>query len=225
MMGKLITQLVIRIALAVIGIVGIILTVASSSFMGDTVAFRFFTVQSNITIIVIELIYAFDALLQIFGKKSISNRILLMIKYIFTVAITITFLVFVFMLAPTLSVDYLLSYNNFSLHFIVPILALVDFFIFNSDIKLNKSNCLWGVAMPVYYVIYFLIGVPMERTYINGDLAPYFFLNYKQITWFSFTDKGPGVFYWILILTAGIIGLCYLFLLFMWLRQKKNKKV
>ena len=224
-MGKLITQLFIRIALAVVGIVGIILTVASSSFMGDTVAFRFFTVQSNITIIIIELIYAFDALLQLFGKKSISNHVLLMIKYIFTVAITITFLVFVFMLAPTLSVDYLLSYNNFSLHFIVPILALVDFFIFNSDIKLNKSNCLWGVAMPVYYVIYFLIGVPMERTYINGDLAPYFFLNYEQITWFSFTDKGPGVFYWILILTAGIIGLCYLFLLFMWLRQKKNKKV
>ena len=225
MMGKLITQLVIRFALAIIGIVGIVLTVLTSSFMGDIVAFRFFTVQSNITIILIELVYAFDALLQLLGKKSISSHALLIIKYLFTVAITITFLVFVFMLAPTLSLDYLLSYNNFSLHFIVPILALVDFFIFNSDIKLTKVNCLFGTAMPIYYVIYFLIGVPMGRTYIDGDVAPYFFLNYQQITWFNFTNQGPGVFYWILILTVGIVGLCYLFYLLMWLRQKGNKKV
>ncbi len=224
-MKKLIIQIILRLALIVIGVVGIILTASSTSFMGDKVTFTFFTVQSNITIILIELVYLVDAILQLFSKKSFSNNILLIIKYLFTVAITITFLVFVFMLAPTLDNSYLFSFNNYSLHFIVPIIALVDFFVFNSDIKLTKLNCLWGTAMPIYYVIYFLIGIPQGRTYLYGDHAPYFFLNYEKLTWFSFTENGPGVFYWILILTAGIVVLCYLFYFLMWLRQKLNKKV
>ena len=221
MMKKIIIQLIIRLALVIIGVVGIILTGSSTSFMGDKVTFLFFTVQSNITIILIELVYAVDALLQLLSKKSFSNNILLIIKYIFTVAITITFLVFTTMLIPSLSLDYLFSFRNYSLHFIVPILAVVDFFIFNSDIKLTKASCLWGTAMPIYYVIFFLINIPLGTRYLYGDYAPYFFLNYENLTWFSFTNKGPGVFYWILILTVAIIGLCYVFYFFMKLRQKK----
>ena len=223
-MIKQIIQLIIRLALVVIGVTGIILTSSSSSFMGDKVTFLFFTVQSNITIILIELVFAIDAFKQILGKKSFSNNILLIIKYLFTVAITITFLVFAFMLAPTLQKDYLFSFRNYSLHFIVPILAILDFFIFNDDIKLTKLNCLWGTAMPIYYVIFFLINIPLGTRYLYGDCAPYFFLNYEKLTWFSITDNGLGVFYWILILTVAIIGLCYLFYLLMWLRQKLNKK-
>lgn len=224
-MKKLIIQLILRVALIVIGVVGITLTTISSSFMGGhNVTFLFFTIQSNITIIVIELLFAYDALMQLLGKKSFVNNAWLLVKYLFTIAITITFLVFAFMLAPTLGIDYLLSFNNYSLHFIVPILAIIDFFIFDKDIKLNKFTCLWGLAMPIYYVIFFLIGIPLNIKYINGECAPYFFLNYEQLTWFSFTEKGPGVFYWIIILTIGITILCYLFYLLMWLRQKYSKK-
>lgn len=223
-MKKLLIQFIIRLALVAIGIAGILVTVISASFMGGWVAFLYFTVQSNITIILMEAFFAFDALRQMLGKKSLSNHVLYLIKYVFTVAITITFLVFAFVLAPTLGADYLLSYGNFSLHFIVPILALVDFFIFNHDIKLNKVNCLWGLGMPIYYLIFFFIGIPFNLKYIGNDPAPYFFLNFEKLTWFSFTSNGPGVFYWILILTGAITGLCYLFYLFIWLIQKYSKK-
>ena len=221
-MKKNIIQLILRLALAIIGIVGIIVTYSSASFMGDNKTFLYFTVQSNVTIIAVELVFAIYALQQILGKEVVIKNWVYLVKYVFTVAITITFLVFAIVLAPTLGVDYLLSYGNFSLHFIVPILALVDFFLFNSEIKLTKVNCLFGTAMPIYYVIFFLIGIPLGVTYLKGSRAPYFFLEYETLTWFKFTDKGPGVFYWILILTGAIIGLCYLFLLFMKLRQKKT---
>ena len=224
-MKKLIIQLIIRLVLAAVGISGIVITVISSSSIGQSKAFLYFTIQSNITIILVELLFAFDALLQLLGKKSFVSNAHLLVKYLFTVAITITFLVFVSMLAPTLGMNYLLSYGNFSLHFIVPILALIDFFVFNNDIRLTKFNCLFGIAMPIYYMFFFLAGIPLGVRYINNDIAPYFFLNYEQITWFNFTSKGPGVFYWLIILTAGIVGLCYLFYLFMWLRQKPRKKV
>ena len=192
--------------------------------MGQEKAFLYFTVQSNITIILVELVFALDAFLQLLGKKSFINNLYLLIKYLFTVAITITFLVFVTMLAPTLGMDYLLSYGNFSLHFIVPILALVDFFVFNMDIKINKVTCLFGLIMPLYYTVFFLVGIPMNLRYIGNDVAPYFFLNYEKLTWFSFTDKGPGVFYWMIILMIGIVGLCYLFYFFIWLRHKYSHK-
>ena len=221
-MKKSIIQLILRLALAIIGIVGIIVTYSSGSFMGDNKTFLYFTVQSNVTIIAVELVFAIYALQQILGKQVAIKNWVYLVKYVFTVAITITFLVFAFMLAPTLGVDYLLSYGNFSLHFIVPILALVDFFVFGNEIKLTKVNCILGAAMPIYYVIFFLIGIPLGFTYLNGNRAPYFFLDYEKLTWFRFTENGPGVIYWILILTALIIGLCYLFLLFMKLRQKKT---
>ena len=221
-MKKPYIQLFLRLALIVIGIVGIILTSLSASFIGQNKTFLYFTIQSNITIMLVEFVFAMDAFLIIIGKKSIVTNHWKLVKYLFTVAITITFLVFTFLLAPTLGVDYLLSFSNYSLHFIVPILALIDFFVFENNIKLTKVNCLLGVAMPIYYVIFFLIGILFNVRYFNDSCAPYFFLDYETLTWFKFTDKGPGVFYWIIILTAAITGLCYIFFLLMKLRQKKT---
>ena len=224
-MKKLIIQLIIRFVLVLFGVSGIIYTFITASPESQSKILLYFTVQSNITIILAELLFAFDALLQILGKKSFVSNAHLLVKYIFTVAITITFIVLVAMLAPLLSVDYLLSYGNFSLHIIVPILALIDFFIFGDEIKLTKFNCLFGIAMPIYYMFFFLVGIPLNIRYLNNDVAPYFFLNYEKITWYSITDNGPGVVYWLIILTVAMVGLCYLFYLLMWLRQKARKKV
>ena len=72
------------------------------------------------------LIFLINEILLLTIKKSFVNQVLLHIKYVATVAITTTFLVFFTMLAPLMGVDYLLSFNNFSLHAIVPILAIID---------------------------------------------------------------------------------------------------
>ena len=125
------------------------------------------------------------------------------------------------MLAPTLSLDYLLTFDNFSLHVIVPLLAIADFFIFDKDIKLTKINCLFGIAMPLYYLIFVFIGLPLGFTYGPGLKFPYFFLDFESNGCFTIGNS-LGVFYWILILIAAICGLCYLFYLFMKLRQKKK---
>ena len=222
-MKGIIVQVLIRAALIIVGVLGIILTVFSdNSFMGNTVAFLYFTVQSNITIISIEVVFLIDAIRQLFSKKTFINDILLYIKYAFVVAITITCLVFVTMLMPTLGASYLLSYGNFSLHLIVPILAVTDFFIFDKNIKLTKVTCLFGTGMPLYYLIFFLIGIPLNVRYIGDSVAPYFFLDFKTLTWFRFTSNGPGVFYWILILLALISALCYAYYFLMKLRQRKK---
>ncbi len=222
-MRKLLIQAALRLALIVVGIAGIILTCFSSSFMGNRVTFMFFTVQSNITIIAITMVFLVDTIIQIAGKKSFINDVLLKIKYVFVVAITITCLVFFFMLAPTVGLDYLLSFNNFSLHAIVPILAIVDFFLYDKDIKLTLPSSLLGTAMPFYYLIFFLVGIPLNFRYLNNSVAPYFFLDYQTLTWFKFTSNGPGVFYYIIFMLIGISGLCLIYYFLVKLRKGKSK--
>ena len=220
---KNIAKVLIKLALIIVGVLGIIFNFYSTSFMGNGYIFMFFTVQSNLTIILMSFVFLINDILVIFKKKSFVNQFLYHLKYVFTVAITITFLVFFIMLAPTLGVDYLLSFNNFSLHAIVPILAIIDFFIFDKDINITYPSSLLGISMPIYYVIFFLIGIPLGFRYTaEGLKAPYFFLNYEQNGWLF--EKGLGVIIWILILTVAISGLCLLFALLMKLRQGKLKK-
>ena len=219
-----ILKIAIKVAIIVVGVLGIVLSASSDSFMGNGYVFMFFTVQSNLTIMGISLVFLVNDIRMMFKKESFLNNIFYLIKYTFTIAILITFLVFFIMLAPTLGIDYLLSFKNFSLHAIVPILAIIDFFIFDKGINLTYRNSLVGTFMPIYYLLFFLIGIPLNFRYSSDGLkAPYFFLNYEEIGWFAITDKGPGVFIYVLILLALIVLLGFLFTFLMNLRQKKGK--
>ena len=219
---KTITKILIKAALIIIGVLGIVLTALSTAFMGGASVFFFFTVQSNIFIMLMALLFLINEVVVLLKKKSFINQTLLHIKYVATVAITITFLVFFTMLAPLMGVDYLLSFNNFSLHAIVPILAIVDFFLFDKDIKLTYKSSLLATISPICYVIFVYIGAIFKLKYSENLYYPYFFLNIDTNGFFF--EKGTmGIIPWIIILLSFIIGLGCLFCLFMKLRQKVKK--
>ena len=191
--------------------------------MGGASVFYFFTVQSNIFIIAMAFLFLGHEIICLINKKETINQVMLQIKFVATVAITITFLVFFTMLAPLMGIDYLLSFKNFSLHAIVPILAIIDFIIFDTDINLSYPKSLIGTIAPVSYVVFvFAIGVPLKLQYAENLYFPYFFLNYEQNGFFF--EKGFGVIPWIIVLLTAICGLSLLFCLFIKLRQKVIKK-
>ena len=95
---KTLSKIIIKAALVVVGILGIIFTAQSSEFMGGGSVFFFFTVQSNIFIIAMTLLFLINEVMQLITKKRFINQTLLFIKYVATVAITVTFLVFFTML-------------------------------------------------------------------------------------------------------------------------------
>ena len=222
-MAKKIISILIKVALIVVGILGIIFTTISSGFMGSKYVFLYFTVQSNITIILITGVFLVNEILT----KKFVNQVLYDLKFIFTVAITITFIVFFTMLAPIVGIDYLLSFNNFSLHAIVPILAIVDFFVFDKDIDMTYPKAFLGLAMPAYYLVFFIIGTFFGTRYTGANddsaIAPYFFLNYKQ-NGFLFEKGTIGVIPWSVILLVAIALLSLLFAFLMRLRQGKITK-
>ena len=221
---KTITKILIKAALIIIGVLGIVLTALSTAFMGGASVFFFFTVQSNIFIMLMALIFLINEVVVLITNKSFINQTLLHIKYVATVAITVTFLVFFTMLAPLMGVDYLLSFKNFSLHAIVPILAIVDFFLFDKDIKLTYKSSLLATISPICYVIFVYIGAIFKLEYSENLHYPYFFLNIDT-NGFLFEKGTMGIIPWIIILLGAIIGLGCLFCLFIKLRQKRIKKV
>ena len=221
---KTITKILIKAALIIIGVLGIVLTALSTAFMGGASVFFFFTVQSNIFIMLMVLIFLINEVVVLITNKSFINQTLLHIKYVATVAITVTFLVFFTMLAPLMGMDYLLSFKNFSLHAIVPILAIVDFFLFDKDIKLTYKSSLLATISPICYVIFVYIGAIFKLEYSENLHYPYFFLNIDT-NGFLFEKGTMGIIPWIIILLGAIIGLGCLFCLFIKLRQKRIKKV
>ena len=222
-LAKSIIKILIKIALVVVGVLGIVLTAQSSEFMGGGSVFFFFTVQSNIFIMLMALIFLVNEVVVLITKKSFINQVLLHIKYTATVAITITFLVFFTMLAPLMGVDYLLSFKNYSLHAIVPILAIVDFFLFDKDIQLTYKSSLLATIPPVCYVVFVYVGAIFKIQYAKDLYYPYFFLNIDTNGFFF--EKGTmGIIPWIIILLGFIIGLGCLYCLLMKLRQKEHSK-
>ena len=219
---KTVVKILIKAALVVVGILGIVFTALSSTFMGGASVFFFFTVQSNIFIIAMALIFLVNEVAVLLKKKSFINQTLLHIKYVATVAITITFLVFFTMLAPLMGIDYLLSFNNFSLHAIVPILAIVDFFLFDTDIKITYKSSLLATISPISYVVFVYIGRIFNLKYTENLYYPYFFLNIDS-NGFLFEKGTMGVIPWIIILLGAIIGLGCLYCLFMRFNQKSTK--
>ena len=220
---KTITKILIKAALIIIGVLGIVLTALSTAFMGGASVFFFFTVQSNIFIMLMALIFLINEVVVLITNKSFINQTLLHIKYVATIAITITFIVFFTMLAPLMGVDYLLSFNNFSLHAIVPILAIVDFFLFDKDIKLTYKSSLLATISPICYVIFVYTGAIFKLEYSENLYYPYFFLNIDT-NGFLFEKGTMGIIPWIIILLGAIIGLGCLYCLFMRLRQKAISK-
>ena len=222
-MIKKIIRMLILSALIIVGVLGIILTAVSTSFMGGASVFYFFTVQSNIFIIAMAFLFLGHQIICLINKKETVNQVMLQIKFVATVAITITFLVFFTMLAPLMGVDYLLSFKNFSLHAIVPILAIIDFIVFDTDINLSYPKSLIAAIAPISYVFFvYAIGVPLKLQYAENLYFPYFFLNYEQNGFFF--EKGFGVIPWVIVLLTAICGLSLLFCFFIKLRQKAIKK-
>ena len=215
---KTVLKIALKASLAIVGILGIIFTAQSSAFMGGGSVFFFFTVQSNIFIIVMSLLFLVNDVMLLVNKKSFVNQTLLLIKYVATVAITITFIVFFTLLAPLMGVDYLLSFNNFSLHAIVPILAIIDFILFDTDINLTYKNSLLATIAPISYVVFVYIGAIFKLRYGENLYYPYFFLDFEKNGFFF--EKGFGIIPWIIILLAGICGLGFLYCLIIKLRQK-----
>ncbi len=205
-----ILSLILKITVFVSAAAGTFLSyyAGRNSFMGGKRVFMFFTIQSNIAIAIICAVGFFLML-----KKAEIGRVWYTIKFVGTVSITLTGVVFAFVLAPTLKAGAWNIQNTLT-HLVVPVAAVADFFVM-SIVRIKKINALFVIIPPIIYAVYAGIGYVNNWQFIEGINYPYFFLNWgSKAGAFGFSDELPfmGCAWWILVLLVFLIavGLLYL---------------
>lgn len=182
----------------------------------------YFTAQSNLW-----LGFTTLAILLLQGLKTESKKavkVLYVMKYLFTVSITVTCLVFCGILAPFADESYTpWSIYNLLTHVVSPVAAIADFFMEKPVVRLKTSHALLAALPPFLYTVSVGILSGFHVDFGRGEPFPYFFMNYfSPVGLFGFSRKKPyvmGSFYWILALVLLVFGLA-----FFYARRKANEK-
>ena len=148
------------------------------------------------------------------------------IKFVGAVSITLTGAVFCFVLAPTLG-GGAWNIQNILTHVVVPIAAVIDYFVTGVSGSIKKRSTIWVIIPPLIYAVYAGIGYKLNWQFSEGYNYPYFFLNWGSPAGaFGFTNELPfmGTAWWILALLIALLIVGYLYLLLIDLLKKLNNK-
>lgn len=168
----------------------------------DAGMFRYYTIQSNM------LCFLFFACLCIFSRKKgegSGGTFLLRFKGAVTMAITVTMLIYQFMLADTPfrmgAGDGVL--RSFIVHFIVPVMVIADWLLFDPKGGFRKIDPLLWLGIPLLYFFYVLIAAQLGADY-GGSRYPYWFIDADRLGW------GKMMLY-VAALFVGFLGLGYIY--------------
>ncbi len=203
-MTKRTLSIIYRALLVAAGAAGVLLnTLNSESIVG---MLSYYTIQSNIIVIVF-----FAVLLALTVKNKPDGRALPLLKGMVTMCITVTFLVFHFMLRPqffSMGDGYNQSVSNLLVHYITPLMTIGDYILFD-----KKGGFRWHypfawtaipLLYPVYVLIYNLCGGGYTQTDGTVSPYPYFFLDIDTL-------GIGGVLRWVLIIFVAFVALGYVF--------------
>ena len=190
-----------------------------NTFMSGAETFMYFTTQSNIAIALICAV----GLVLMSKDRPIPNA-WYVVKFVGTVSITLTGVVFATMLAPLLGEKAWILRNTLT-HVIVPVAAVLDFFLVSRTTDISKKSVIDVIIPPLLYAVYAGIGDANNWQFASGYNYPYFFLNWgSEAGAFGFVNGFPfmGTFWWILLLFIFLLILGYVYLKLVDLIKKRN---
>lgn len=195
-------QLMFQTAFCTLGLLGIIASFGTFNYVWRGDFYVHFTNLSNYLCIGVVL----AELIQTVKKKDDSyvDKFPLL-KFIGVLAILLTFIVFNFMLAGDREMYLNFQINSVLFHIIIPILYVLDWFLFYERGKVKITYPVWSTIFPIVYVVFIFI----RAWILNFDstvpyIYPYFFLNLDKLGVF-------GVTKWVVLLSLGFIVVGFLF--------------
>ncbi len=173
--------------------------------------FLYFTAQSNIWIGSVCLLLLFAPLFPL-GERALHRVYVL--KYVFTVSILITGLVFCTLLAPFAPESYhLLTFTGYLTHVFSPAFAVADFFVDDYPLRLQKRHLFYSVVPPLFYFLSTMLFSGLKVDFGRGEYYPYYFLNFRSPAgFFGFSGEAPfflGSFYWVVLFTGLVLFLAF----------------
>lgn len=174
--------------------------------------FRFFTVDSNMFMGLIALIFAYKEIQLIKGKINNIPKIYYILKLMGTTAVSLTFVVVFAYLGPISKggIPSMLMNSNLFYHFLTPVLSIVTFVSFEKNNFLKKKDTLFGIIPTILYAIYYLINILIHIE--NGKVSPVY-------DWYWFVQSGV----WTAVIVAPmILFITYIISLLLYIFSRKK---
>lgn len=201
-----------RIFYILIGLIGLSIQLGIFSGTFYISSLNYYTILSNILCVVyfsFRLYYDYTKAPHTPFRRFVMSRLT---KYCVTMCITLTFLVYHFLLASAWHSDSTglnLSYiGNYIVHYIIPVMTILDFFIFDR----KRENIRWSapfvwMIVPLAYFVFILLRAPIFGN-IGNTSSPY------PYNFIDFTIQPVGsVITNVLLLIVSFVIIGYIFLL------------
>lgn len=185
-------QVILEFFIVIIAVCGLVL---HSGLVSGEIRRDFFRYYTNLSNLLVAMFYLIRIVVRItknfdgfFGKIVFSE----LWFYSVTMSIFLTFGIYHFVLfpyikkAPEGSDEFRLShsFSNYCVHYIVPLLSVLNWLIFANKTELEYSWALIWIVIPWCYVVYTFIrasdGVPLEHT---TSAYPYEFMDLQKNGW------------------------------------------
>lgn len=163
-----------------------------SGLVGGTLRKDFFRYYTNLSNLLVVMFYLIRTVVRILGTyDGFFGRIVFSELWFFsvTMCIFLTFAIFHFVLVPELkkapsgSAEFrmLRSFSNYIVHYIVPLLSLLNWLIFADKTQFNYAWALIWTIIPWIYVVYAMIRGARGDIIENTDSAyPYGFMDVSR---------------------------------------------
>ena len=185
-------QIIFELLIVLIGVSGII---RHSGLLTGTVRKDFFRYYTNLSNLLVVMFYMFRTVIRIrrsydgFYGKIVFSEIWF---YSVTMCIFLTFGIFHFVLYPQLKKSpsgshefkFLHSLSNYCVHYIIPLLSLLNWFLFSDKMALQYFWAVIWTIIPLIYVVYAQILGAKNMIIENTESAyPYDFMDTKKHGW------------------------------------------
>lgn len=168
--------------------------------------FKFYTTDSNILMGIIALIVALVQKKVIDGRLEKLPAWVYPLKLLGTVGVTLTMLVTIFFLVPTMGFLVCFNNSNIFLHLINPVVSIVTFLCFESTDELSFKHTCTGIISMLIYAVYYVAEAVIHS---HGNIVD------KGYDWYGFLVlglKSGFIIIPIIILITYAISLCLWFL-------------
>lgn len=166
---KIKISLTINIIIVVLTIIASIIMFTGFKFMeGEYVLestkigmFKFFTVDSNIFMGIIALIFAIKEIKILKEKATYIPEKIYILKLMATTSVGLTFLTVFGYLGPIAEggVPSLIKNSNLFFHLLIPLLSILNFILFEKTDKFKFKDTFYGVVPALAYALFYLINI------------------------------------------------------------------
>ena len=219
-MKKIKIALILNIIIVLLTVIASIMMFTGFKFMHDynlvletskIGMFKFFTVDSNMFMGLVSLIFVFLELEIIHDKRKTINKKYYILKLMSTTAVFLTFFVVFAYLGPLTKygIKSMITNSNLFFHLLIPVISIINFIFFEKTDKLVFKDTKYGLVPSLMYAVFYITNILIHME--NGKVS-------TTYDWYWFVQNGVWTS---LIVLPILFGITYLLSLIIWRLNRK----